>query len=157
MARFRPWRREFTVPLQALQTELNRLFDEYWNTERFSGGPSSPMDLEPAAWVPALDLAESEDAYVLSAELPGVDPSSIDLSVTGNVLTLRGVKPSASDVEPTGPLRERQFGAFHRQVILSGEVNFDAAQAESRNGVLVVRLPKQEAARPRTIPVQTVS
>jgi HSP20 family protein len=154
MARFRPWRREFAVPLHALQSELNRLFDEYWNTERFSPGPSSPMDLEPASWSPALDLTETQEAYLLTAELPGVDPSTIDLSVTGNVLTLRGVKPAESDVEPAGGLRERQFGPFHRQVVLSGEVDFDAAQAQSRNGVLFIKLPKRETARPRTIPVQ---
>jgi HSP20 family protein len=155
MARFRHWRREFSSPLHALQSELNRLFDEYWAADRFVSGHASPMDLEPASWSPALDLNETGDAYVLTAELPGVEPSSIDLSVTGNVLTLRGVKPPAAEAEPTGGLRERQYGPFHRQVVLPGEVDFAAAEAESRNGVLSVRLPKREAARARTIPVQS--
>ncbi len=90
------------------------------------------------------------------AEVPGVDPSSIDLSVTGNILTLRGVKAPSDPPNVVTPLRERRFGTFHRQVVLSNEVNFDSAQAEARNGVLMVRLPKQEAAKPRTIPVQHV-
>jgi len=153
MARFGPWRREFAAPIHALQTELNRLFDEYWTPGRFGPGQTPPMDLEPASWSPAIDLVETPEGFVLTAEVPGVDPATIDLSVTGNVLTIRGVKP-AEDQESTGALKERQFGPFHRQVALSGEVNFDGVQAEARNGVLKIRLPKQEAARPRTIPVQ---
>lgn len=155
MARFAPWRRELAAPLQSLQTELNRLFDEYWNPARFaSAGQNPPMDLEPANWSPEVDLVETADAYHLTAEVPGVEPSSIDLSVTGNMLTLRGIKPADETPESSGLLRERRFGPFHRQVALSGEVNFDAVQAEARNGVLKIRLPKQETAKPRTIPVK---
>jgi HSP20 family protein len=157
MAHFGPWRRELTVPLQSLQTELNRLFDEYWNPARFAtgAGERSPVDLEPAAWSPEIDLIETGDAYVLTAEVPGVDPSSIDLSVTGNVLTLRGIKPADEQPGVTGLTRERRFGPFHRQVALSGEVNFEAVQAVAKDGVLQIRLPKQETSRPRTIPVKS--
>jgi HSP20 family protein len=156
MARFQPWRRDLSAPLQTLQTELNRLFDEYWNPARFAAsGHTPPMDLEPASWTPDVDLVESPDAYILTAEIPGVDPASIDLSVTGNVLTFRGVKPADEGATSTGLLRERRFGPFHRQVALSGEVNFEAVQADARNGVLTIRLPKQEEAKPRTIPVRT--
>jgi HSP20 family protein len=155
MPRPGPWRRELTHPIQALQHELNRLFDEYWGPARVAGGGPAPTDLEPASWSPAIDLVESPDAFVLTAELPGVEPSTIDLSITGNVLTLRGVKPAEGvDSPEPGPLSERRFGPFHRQVALPGEVDFDAAQAEARNGVLKIRLPKQEATKPRTIRVQ---
>lgn len=155
MARFGPWRREFAVPLQALQSELNRLFDEYWTPAagRYGPGQAPPMDLEPANWNPALDLVETPEGFLLTAEVPGVDPATIDLSVTGNVLSVRGVKP-ADQPESSGPIQERQFGPFHRQVALTGEVDFDGIQAEARNGVLRILLPKREAARPRTIPVQ---
>ena len=155
MARLGPWRRELTTPLFALQSELNRLFDEYVSPTRYPAGQAPPMDLEPASWSPAVDVVETPEAYVVIADVPGVDPASIDLSVTGNVLTLRGVKPDAHATEPSGPLRERSFGPFHRMVVLAGEVDFDAAQAEARNGVLTIRLPKRVAAKPRTIPVQT--
>lgn len=114
------------------------------------------MDLEPAGWIPSVDLTETVDEILLVAELPGVEPASIDLSVTGNILSLRGVKNPDAPVEGHAPLRERQFGAFHRQIVLSNEVNFDAAQAEARLGVLRVKLPKQDVAKPRTIPVQNV-
>jgi HSP20 family protein len=155
MARSAHWRRELAAPLQALQTELNRLFDEYWTPGRFGAAQNAPMDLEPASWSPEVDLVETADAFLLTAEVPGVEPSSIDLSVTGNVLTIRGVKPADEAAEATGVLRERRFGPFHRQVVLSCEVNFDAVQADAQNGVLRIRLPKQETARPRTIPVKT--
>jgi HSP20 family protein len=156
MPRPGPWRRDLTHPIQVLQHELNRLFDEFWTPTRVApdAGPP-PMDLEPASWTPPVDLVETPEAFVLTADLPGVDPSTIDLSITGNVLTLRGIKP-AEGTDGNGPntLRERQFGPFHRQIVLNGDVNFDAAQAEARNGVLKIRIPKQEATRPRTIKVQ---
>ena len=155
MARLGPWRRELTTPLFALQSELNRLFDEYVAPTRFAPGQTPPMDLEPASWSPAVDLVETAEAYVVVADVPGVDPSTIDLSLTGNVLTIRGVKPDEHASEASGPLRERLFGPFHRQIVLSGAVDFEATQAEARNGVLKIRLPKREAAKARTIPVQS--
>lgn len=155
MSRQIPWRRDLAAPFQVLQSEVNRLLEEFWNPARLGPGQTAPVDLEPAGWNPAIDLFETPDEFLLVAELPGVEPSSIDLSVTGNVLTIRGVKPADHVPENHAtPIRERLFGAFHRQIVLSNEVNFDSAQAEARNGVLKVRLPKQEAAKPRTIPVQ---
>ena len=155
MARFGPWRREFSAPLSVLQSELNKLFDEYWTPERYAASQGAPVDTEPSGWIPAIDLVETPDAYLLSAEVPGVDPGSIDLSLTGHILTLRGIKPAEDGQEPTGSLLERRFGPFHRQVVLPGEVNFEATLAEARHGVLRIRLPKRVSARPRTIPVQS--
>jgi HSP20 family protein len=155
MPRSTPWRRDLAAPLHAIQNELNRMFEEYWNPTRPGASPPPPTDLEPAGWSPAIDVFETPTELVLVAELPGVDPSSIDLSVTGNVLSLRGEKPADEVAEGAGTVRERQFGTFHRQVVLPNEVNFEEAQAQAKNGVLRVRLPKREAARPRTIPVKT--
>ncbi len=154
MARFSPWRHDLTTSLQSLQSELNRLFEDYWSPSRLGGSASPPVDLGRSAWNPAIDLFETADEIVLVADLPGVDPASIDLSVTGNVLTLRGEKPALEIPPGQAHTLERPSGAFHRQVVLSNAVNFEATQAEARNGVLRVRLPKQEAAKPRTIPIQ---
>lgn len=155
MPRPTPWRRDLAAPIHAIQNELNRMFEEYWNPTRYVASQPPPTDLEPAGWSPAIDVFETPTELVLIAELPGVDPSSIDLSVTGNVLSLRGEKPVDDVAEGSGAVRERQFGTFHRQVSLPNEVNFEGTQAEAKNGVLRVRLPKKEAARPRTIPVKT--
>ena len=148
------WRRELNIPLQSIQSELNRLFEEYWQPQ--AGGPvaGTPTDLATAVWTPAIDLSETPTELVLAVELPGVDPTTIDLSLTGNVLSLRGEKVAAEVPDGHTRVRERPVGSFHRQVTLSEAVDFDRVHAEAKFGVLTVRLPKQEAARPRTIPIQ---
>jgi HSP20 family protein len=151
------WRREFSAPLQSLQSELNRLFEEYWQPGPAGPNSSAPTDLATAVWTPAIDLSETPTELVLVVDLPGVEPSTIDLSLTGNVLSLRGEKVPAEVAEGHGRARERPVGSFHRQVTLTEAVDFNRVQAEARNGVLTVRLPKQEAARPRTIPIQPAS
>jgi HSP20 family protein len=156
MTRQNPWRRDLSAPIHAIQNELNRMFDEYWNPTRFAASQPPPTDLEPTGWSPSIDVYETPTELILLAELPGVDPASIDLSVTGNVLSLRGEKPVVDVAEGSGSVRERHFGTFHRQLTLPNEVNFEGTQAEAKNGVLRVRLPKKDAARPRTIPVKTV-
>jgi HSP20 family protein len=152
------WRREISVPLQSLQNELNRLFEEYWPPQPGGSASSQPTDLATAVWTPAIDLSETPTELVLVVDLPGVDPSTIDLSLTGNVLSLRGEKVQAAEVpDAHNRVRERAVGSFHRQVTLTEAVDFDRVQAEAKHGVLTVRLPKQEAARPRTIPIQPAS
>jgi HSP20 family protein len=148
------WRRELTVPLQSLQSELNRLFEEYWQPAATGAAGASPTDLATAVWTPAIDLSETPTELVLVVDLPGVDPSKIDLSLTGNVLSLRGEKVGVEVSNGHNRVRERPVGTFHRQVTLTEAVDFDRVLAEARNGVLIVRLPKQEAALPRTIPIQ---
>jgi len=149
------WRREFSVPLNALQGELNRLFANYRNIGPL--GPTPPTEateIEPVTWNPAVDLIETPEEITLWADLPGVDPASVDLAVTGRVLTLRGDKPPAESGEVRGHTLERLFGPFHRQIALPCEVDIDGIQAEARDGVLKVRLPKSEAVRPRSIPIR---
>lgn len=148
------WRRELTVPLQNLQGELNRLIEGYWQSP---GGSASaaPTDLTPSTWSPAIDLFETPGELILVADLPGVDPSTIDLSLTGSVLSLRGEKGTAEAVGQHDRTRERVTGPFQRQISLTEPVDFDGVQAEAKNGVLTVRLPKQVTAKARTIPVQS--
>src|SRR4051794_27999189 len=78
------WRREFTVPLQNLQSELNRLIEGYWQSS--GGSPSAaPVDLSTSVWSPSIDLFETPGELILVVDLPGVDPATIDLSLTGSV------------------------------------------------------------------------
>jgi HSP20 family protein len=146
------WRHDLTAPLHALQHELNRLFEDYRSSGFFGSHPSGsgPGTI---AWVPAVDLYETPEAVVIEADLPGVDPSAIELSVTGNLMTLRGEKPAGSAPPGHGSGRERQFGTFFRQLTLPNEVDVDAIQAESHNGVLKVVLPKIASAKPHSIPI----
>jgi HSP20 family protein len=148
--------RDFSAPLNALQGEFNRLVENYWPA--WAPGPHhvASEDRPAGAWIPAVDVYETADELVVLADLPGVHPSAIQLSVDGRVLTLRGEKPA-----PGGPskaesdqLRERRFGPFLRHITLPTEVNVDAVRADFRLGVLEVRLPKAEEARTRRIPIQ---
>jgi HSP20 family protein len=147
------WRREPFVPFSFLQNELARFLEEYFRPEG-RGGHAPPTDLEPTGWSPAIDVYETPEETMVVAELPGVDASKVELSITGNLLVLRGVKEPGELPESQLQVRERRFGTFVRQVMVSSDVDFDAAQADAKNGVLTVRLPKRRAAKPRTIPIR---
>ncbi len=148
------WRREAPGPFNLLQHELSRLLEEYLQTGRYGASEPVPTDIHPSAWSPAVDVYDTPEEVIVVAEVPGVDPATIDLAVTGNLLTLSGLKETNSFPEALLQTRERQLGAFHRQLTLSNEVDFDNAQAEANQGVLKIRLPKRTAAKPRTIPIR---
>ncbi len=154
MARSSQWRREPFVPFSFLQNELARLLEDYLQPEGRGGGHGTPTDLEPTGWSPLVDVYETPEETIVVAEIPGVDPTKVELSITGNLLILRGVKETGELPESQLQVRERRFGSFLRQIMVSSDVDFDAAQADARNGVLTIRLPKRKAAKPRTIPIR---
>jgi HSP20 family protein len=104
---------------------------------------------------PSINLWETGEAVVAEAELPGVQEDQIDISVVGNELTLKVERPELQKEGVTFHRRERPSGSFVRVVRLPTEVNADHVQADLRNGVLTVTLPKAESARPRKIHVTT--
>ena len=112
-------------------------------------------------WVPALDVAERGDAYVIHAELPGVGPDQVDVSFEQNVLTIRGTKPASFDVAAEGELRmfaaERVHGSFERSVRLPEFVDAENIEANFMNGLLTVTVPKAQAAQPRKITIRGTS
>lgn len=125
---------------------LNRAFDQAFNST-----------LGSRVWVPAMDVAERGDAYLVQAELPGVSPDQVDVSFEQNVLTIRGTKPASFDVANEGELRvfaaERVHGTFERSVRLPEFVNADRIAASFANGLLTITVPKAEAAQPRKIAI----
>src|SRR5262245_31890455 len=131
MARSGQWRRDTSSPFHVLQQEFNRLLHEYLQQSGYGGPEAPPTDLDPSAWSPTVDVYDSPDELLILAEVPGVDPATIDLAVTGNVLTLRGVKETGHLPEPFLQIRERPFGSFHRQITLPSEVDFDKAEADA--------------------------
>ena len=143
---------DMPVSLCKLQDEMNSMFDRLWH----KGVTTGPFDGQ--EWAPALDLYECADDYTLFVEVPGVDPSSIELSVLGGVLTVRGSKQPCEEDHP-GQQRirsERRFGSFSRSIDLPVDIKGDAIDAKCANGVLCVTIPKTEASRPKAIKVNVV-
>jgi len=110
------------------------------------------------SFVPSLDVVERADAYLISAELPGVDPSAVEISFENNTLTIRGAKKPALQPQENEEYRvytaERLSGAFERAVRLPEYVEGDKIEATSAHGVLTITVPKAQAARPRKIEIK---
>jgi HSP20 family protein len=135
--------------MMSLREAMDRLFEESFVHPR---GMLAPVE---GAATLALDVFESDDDVTVRASIPGINPDDIDISVTGDVLTIKG-ETSEEREEKQGNyhLRERRYGAFQRSVNLPAPVNTDKAEAEFKNGVLTLTLPKVEEVKPRSIKIK---
>ena len=106
---------------------------------------------------PAVNLSEGEEGYVLTAELPGVAPDAITVSIEGSTVTLSGERKIEYPVGKGVAIhrRERQSGSFRRAFELPSEIDLEKAKASHKNGVLTLTLPKSQAAKPRQIAIET--
>ena len=139
--------REFAT----LQDRMNRLFGNiYLRDEDIAEGGS---------WVPPVDIYETEGHdLVIKAELPDMSREAIDVTVDNNTLTLRGTKALPADVKEEHFRRiERSYGSFSRSFTLPNTVDASKVSAEYRNGVLTVKLPFREEAKPRTVSVEVAA
>jgi HSP20 family protein len=126
-----------------LQSEMNRMFDGFF-------GRSMP-GME-RAWAPAVDMFETKDDLVVSVELPGMNEKDIQISITGDMLALRGERVSSAKEE--GLYRgERWYGKFERNLTLPYPVQTDKVKATYRDGVLTITLPKAEELKPKAIKI----
>jgi HSP20 family protein len=109
---------------------------------------------EPAGWIPAVDIEELEDAYVVEAEVPGVKREDVNIEMSGNELTISG-EIKVREREGIIRRRTRRVGEFEFRVVLPNEVNAEAIDAKLNDGVLTVRIPKAEHAQRRRIEVKS--
>jgi HSP20 family protein len=136
-------RREGSNSLMALQSDMNRVFEDFWS----AFGPPA-LGLSERESLPRVDVRESDKEVEVVAELPGMDEADIDVSLAEGVLTIRGEKKAEQEKEEKGyVLRERRFGLVERTVPLPDGLDVDAAQAKFKNGVLTVAIPKTAQAR----------
>ena len=137
--------------LSTLQSDMNRFFNAMFDTPGAGGGgQSSGM----RRWTPAMDLAETEDAFVLRADLPGVSQEDVHIELEDTVLTVSGERKSDHEAKGEGFYRvERSFGAFSRSLTLPKGVDPEAIDASFTDGVLEVRIPKPEQRKPRRITI----
>ncbi len=145
---FRPFQ-DPQLSLGNMQDELNRVMEKFWH----AGVSTGPFDGQ--QWAPVLDMYEHEDAYHLYAEMPGVNPNSIDVTMLGHTLTLRGDKIRPEEIADNDrPVRgERRFGTFCRSLDLPGDVDPDQLSAKCDNGVLVITIPKNESSKPKSVKI----
>jgi HSP20 family protein len=143
LGRYEPW-----TLMNQLQQELARAFDD--RTGRAERGNSV------VEWVPAVDIREEESRFVLRADLPGVEPKDIEVTMDDGVLTLRGKRELEQREEREGYRRvERVSGQFFRRFTLPDTADSEAISARSQQGVLEVSIPKQPKLQPRRIAVET--
>ena len=155
-----PWKKNETrVPVRRrqeqdtfmdLRSEMNRLFDEFFEgpfgLSPFSGESSFMGD-----FAPRLDISETDKDVVISAELPGLEPDDINLSLERNALTIRGEKRAEKEEQDKRYYRvERSYGSFHRSIPLPDEVDQDKIDATFKRGVLKVKLPKTQVAHQKS-------
>jgi HSP20 family protein len=137
--------------------EIEDLFDRY-----FYGWPFRVMwrrrpegDM---GWAPSMDIYEKDDAYFVRAELPGVNMEDIDISMSGNTLTIKGERKPPSDIkEEEYDCSELCYGNFSRSISMSEPVNASKIEATLDNGILEIRLPKMVEAKTGKIPVKAKS
>jgi HSP20 family protein len=129
---------------------MERVFDE-----PFFEAPRMWTQRSGQVYPLALDVMEEEDRYVIKASIPGLDPNDVEITLTDNVLTLRGETKSETEREEQNyHLRERRFGNFSRSIRLPMPVDADQVDASHENGVLTLQLPKQESVKPKRITVK---
>lgn len=128
-----------------------RVFDDMFDETRLSGRSE---DVAPRAWMPAVDVKETDDAVTVYVELPGVTKDDIDVSLHENVLTVSGERHFERDEKKENFHRvERAYGKFSRSFRLPANVNGTKVDAKFKDGVLTLELPKVEEAKPRQIKI----
>src|SRR5919202_1713071 len=129
---------------EPFSTEFDRLFNQLFDRNEAA-----------RRWVPPMDLIESDDHFVLRADLPGMTEGDVSIEVRDNTLTRPGGPPGRPGARQRGYYRlERQFGKFSRALSLPEGVNADAIDAHFDHGVLEVRIPKPEERKPRRIEIK---
>ncbi|MBE7444624.1 MAG: Hsp20/alpha crystallin family protein [Planctomycetia bacterium] len=135
--------------ISSIQEEMNRMFDRF-----FRGGDLSEMSIA-GTWLPPIDLSETPDKITVKAEIPGLDPKEIDISIQGDTLIIKGDKKEEKEEKGKNYYRmERRYGSFSRSVDLPTSVDTSKVTAECKNGVLEITMQKKEEVKPKQISVK---
>ncbi len=145
ITRYEPW-----SAFQQLSDELNRVFDQRPTRYTDEAGNVVASD-----WVPAVDIREEDNAFVIHADIPGVDPADLDVHMEKGMLSISGERSKLSKEEQDGYKRtERARGTFLRRFSLPDSTDAERISAKCKNGVLEVVIPKHEKMQPRKITVE---
>lgn len=134
--------------LNTIQSDMNRLFNTFFASPTAGNGGSFRR------WIPAMDLVETENDFVLKADLPGLSDGDVKIEVEDNVLTISGERKSEREERKDGYYRvERPSGSFRRSLTLPEGVDPESVQANFERGVLEVRIPKPEERKPHKVEI----
>ena len=137
------------VEMQDFGGEMNRAL------KAFSGRAGRTATRPEVGWTPPADIDETKDEMVIVLELPGVNQKEVEISLVGDTLNVRGERRRAEEVEEENYHRvERTFGPYFRALVLPSVVDSSRIKAVYKGGLLEIRLPKREEAKPRTIPIE---
>lgn len=140
-----PWKS--TSELSNLRKEMDRLWSEFFG----EGEVASRTE----TWVPAVDVSETKDAVIVKAEIPGMDPKDIDVSLSGDTLIIKGEKKEEKEEKDENFYRvEMRRGSFQRAIRIPVPVDKDKIEAKYEKGILKIKLPKTEETRPKQIEVK---
>jgi HSP20 family protein len=135
--------------LISLREAMDRLFEESFVRPR----TGMPATVEGGTL--AVDMYETEDAVVVKSAIPGIEPDNLDISITGDTLTIKGEAKTEEEVKEENYIRrERRYGSFYRSLAIPVSIVAEKAEAEFENGVLKLTLPKAEEVKPKAIKVK---
>ncbi len=144
-------KREPMREISRLRREMDRWFEDFFPLREWFG--YRPFEGE---WLPAVDVSETPEQITVKAELPGIDPKEINISLTGDILTIKGEKKSEREEKKENyHLVERSYGSFSRSLGLPAAVEADKIEAKFEKGVLTITCPKKEQVQPKTIEIKT--
>jgi len=152
IVRWNPVRELATFPsdILGMQKEINHMFDRF-----FRGGTLDEGDFLPTTWMPAVDLVEKNDGYVATVELPGVNKDDVKITLQENILTIKGEKKDEKETKDSNFHRvERSYGSFQRSFTLPTSVKQDKVDAQYKDGILTISLPKAEEAKSKQVEVK---
>lgn len=129
--------------------EIRNVFDRFFNTEE-----TDQSNVVTSQWTPRVDIKEEDTRFAIFADIPGVDPKDIEITMEKGILSIKGERKAESS-EPNGKLTrtERSHGLFYRRFALPDSANAEGIQATGRNGVLEISIPKRAETAPRRISV----
>lgn len=143
---YEPW-----TALRKMRNEINTLFNMDNDAELADRAP----DISASTWVPAVDIREDENAYRVSADLPGIDPKDVEVTMENNILTIRGERQEEKTDPHDFRRVERQHGLFVRRFTLPGDADPEQVSAEGKHGTLEIVIAKSEKAKPKRIEVSS--
>jgi len=132
--------------MMSLREAMDRLFDDAF---------TRPISVSGVSGMPAVDMFQTNDNVVVKASLPGLKADDVDITITGETLTLRGeFKQENEQKESSYHMREQRFGSFERSILLPTDVEANKAKADFENGILTITMPIAEAVKPKSITIK---